>query len=610
MKVIRPATIGDSGAFTRATHGMYVNKDGILVQVNPNIPRFSYDPTDLSKPPIFLLEKEATNLYRRSHYLDPAAWVNNNVIVGATDLIAPDGFPTGRAISNTPNVYSYFQQQVLFESGVRYTWSVFIKPMTGLCVPVLEYIFNGTQYAYWSFDVIAGIATGTNLGNPTWKIEKFGANGWYRCQLSITAEENSRTGAFYINAIGSTPEVGTFGVWGIQLEKGEAATSYIQTVDTPVTRSADAATGGYISLLTEDEYLPYSGTTMYAAGDQVVQGHVIWESNVGRRTGKITVSTGSPCVVTWVGHGLAVDDNFLIESGAVPAPLQLNTRYYVNSILTANTFTLKETPTGGVINATGATTQPFAISSPNYQVSPGPTSPHWFEVGSTNKFAMFDKSIESQTAAFDHICAGIRTPHNTFADTVVIKNISNATKVRVALVTLSEGIVYDKTVDLISTEGITDPYLYSFEPIVRDTDAVFYGLPPYADAYVSVTMVGKGELVGCGLCVIGQSRDFGPTQAGMSLGMQDYSIKEKNEYGNTKIQERPYADTMTLTCFVDRVKMNSLLNFLKANRATPTVYVGDETLTSSVQYGFFRDFSMGADYPAHSVLHIEIESLT
>jgi hypothetical protein len=77
MKVIRPATIGDSGSFARATTKTCTGSDGLLQTVPLNMPAWQYDPANLSAAPVALLELAATNLV-----LNSAVVVSQSIAVG------------------------------------------------------------------------------------------------------------------------------------------------------------------------------------------------------------------------------------------------------------------------------------------------------------------------------------------------------------------------------------------------------------------------------------------------------------------------------------------------------------------------------------------------
>ncbi len=69
----------------------------------------------------------------------------------------------------------------------------------------------------------------------------------------------------------------------------------------------------------------------------------------------VTISQASPAVVTWVDHGLKPNTPVsFVTSGALPAGLELGTRYYVRSVLSVDSFTVAVSQGGAVIVTTTA----------------------------------------------------------------------------------------------------------------------------------------------------------------------------------------------------------------------------------------------------------------
>ena len=170
-----------------------------------------------------------------------------------------------------------------------------------------------------------------------------------------------------------------------------------------------------------------------------------------------------------------------------------------------------------------------SLQASNIGHTPATSPTWWLLVGSTNRWKMMDQSITSQTSNPDSIA-------NTYtiagrADSVVLLNV-DAASAHITMTDVDDGVVYDATVSLVSDSGIEDWYAWTFEPIVRITEKAITDMPPYLDATISVTLTDTGSNVLCGGCVIGQSKDIGGTQYGAKIGVQSYSVKQQDVFGN------------------------------------------------------------------------------
>lgn len=114
----------------------------------------------------------------------------------------------------------------------------------------------------------------------------------------------------------------------------------------------------------------------------------------------VTISNGSPAVITWTAHGLVTGDHFqLFTTGTLPASLAVKTWYYVIATgLTANTFEFSLTNNGAAVNTSTAGTG---------------TQSAVYEVGSTwafNSNCLFQKDIVNPMNS----CAGAEIDINGF----------------------------------------------------------------------------------------------------------------------------------------------------------------------------------------------------
>jgi len=98
--------------------------------------------------------------------------------------------------------------------------------------------------------------------------------------------------------------------------------------------------------------------------------------------------------------------------------------------------------------------------------------------------------------------------------------------------------------------------------------------------------------------------------ASAKVGIQDYSIKQRDTFGNYTILQRAFNKKADFTVYIENSAVDSVVNLLSDYRATPTVYVGSSSFGSTIIYGFYKDFSVDIAYPTKSVCTISLEGLT
>lgn len=231
----------------------------------------------------------------------------------------------------------------------------------------------------------------------------------------------------------------------------------------------------------------------------------------------------------------------------------------------------------------------------------------WVYVGSTDRWNMFDKSITSQTTNPDLIYVKVKP--SSRIDSLALLNI-NASSVRIKMTDPIDGVVYDKTTILYSTAGIVSWYSYFFTAISRKKDFIASDLPPYSTASIEIWLSDPDNTVAIGALVLGLSRDIGYVTYGAKVGIQDYSIKTKDTFGNYSIVERAFNKYADLSLEIDNTFIDEFQVIMAAYRATPIVYFGSDTYNSLDIYGFYKDFSVVVDKPTASICALTIEGLT
>jgi hypothetical protein len=218
---------------------------------------------------------------------------------------------------------------------------------------------------------------------------------------------------------------------------------------------------------------------------------------------------------------------------------------------------------------------------------------------------MFRDGQDSYSDRLDNIAVTLVFP--SAVTTVAVLGVQGA-EVQVTMTDSVEGIVYDETISLVDI-GVISHWEWHFLPTDFDDTAVFEGLPPYPGADIDIVVRGASasDEIRVGRVVAGISRELGVTNYGTSIGALEYSTKERDGFGNLVIVPRRTVRLVDYDVLVNSQDVDRVVRTLESLSAKPTLYIGDDTYSSTVVFGLYRDYTQGLDDPKGSDLTIQVE---
>lgn len=233
----------------------------------------------------------------------------------------------------------------------------------------------------------------------------------------------------------------------------------------------------------------------------------------------------------------------------------------------------------------------------------------WLNVGATNRWRMFDAKVGTQSTATTSMTVVI-TPG--YANALALVNVDGAF-VDVTMTAPAYGTVYSKTFRIADTLRFADWYSYFTDSIAPRRVLVVSDLPMYLNGSVSITVLrAEGETVSLGALVIGKYKQWGirdSVLAGVTTGIQDYSRKQADDFGNYSVVERAFAKRARWSIILTHREIDAFQASMANVRAKPAVFIGSPKYDSTIVYGFYRDFSVVIPSSKYAECSVELEGL-
>ena len=233
----------------------------------------------------------------------------------------------------------------------------------------------------------------------------------------------------------------------------------------------------------------------------------------------------------------------------------------------------------------------------------------WIDLGPDNRSAMFDSKIGTVTSASGSILVSI-TPQGYF-DSIALIRVLNAITITIT-VTRSGQTLYTDYFNAYQDAAEWGGYFFGERIMLRNAVSIIPQMF-YKDCTVIVNIQGTaGQEVSCALLMIGRSYYLGVTSNEPKVGIQDYSTKEVDTFGNAFLLERAYADRASVNIQLNTAQLDAVRRKLATYRASPVLYDlnNDDThYESLIIFGYYDEFDITLAFPTVSYCTLSVQSL-
>ena len=233
-------------------------------------------------------------------------------------------------------------------------------------------------------------------------------------------------------------------------------------------------------------------------------------------------------------------------------------------------------------------------------------TPWWFDVGPTNRWAVFDQEISSQTTQADTMTFVLRPG---FFNSAFIAGL-DADNLEITVLDAPAGNQIYYNVISLENSNPPDYYEYFFSALRAQKDFLVSGLDQYNAAEITIRIYRASGDVKCGVIALGDLLPLGQTQYGAKATPKTYSYIKIDEFGNNVIQRRKASKDMSVTAFIALEEANTVLDIITDLLDVPCVWVG----TDLPEYSGLRVFGLGSgeisyDHPEDCMLSLTIQGL-
>lgn len=202
-------------------------------------------------------------------------------------------------------------------------------------------------------------------------------------------------------------------------------------------------------------------------------------------------------------------------------------------------------------------------------VWPSEANEWWYDIGATNRWAMFDLAHASSTTYAGPwtvvIAPGVRV------DSLALRGlVAN----RVVITVRSGGVVvYEYSVNLDRRE-VRNAYDYCFAPFETQPNVTRFDLPPYAKPEITVTLSRVEGRPSCQALAIGTQVSLGEMLEGAQSDALDFSIIERDKQGVLKLEAGRTVPKLVPQIICDKTMVKRIRELRDANAGVPLIWSG------------------------------------
>lgn len=247
-----------------------------------------------------------------------------------------------------------------------------------------------------------------------------------------------------------------------------------------------------------------------------------------------------------------------------------------------------------------------SLAGSNTGNTPSDGSLFWVLREATDRYKAFDDKTASQVENANTITYTLVPTGD--ASAIALLNISAATLDIVVTDTGSE--IYNESFELIDGTAAVGWWAWTYGGVEYASDKII-DIPAFAGTEIDITIDAGTGTAKVGEILLGQMTDIG-TPSSVDVSIEDYSVKDRDDFGNATIVERDFSFTHDFRFTFPREDARRVTRILASLRATPAVWAAalDNPEYSGIIFGYPETWNTPVESGPLVFASLRIEGLT
>lgn len=220
--------------------------------------------------------------------------------------------------------------------------------------------------------------------------------------------------------------------------------------------------------------------------------------------------------------------------------------------------------------------------------TPSDASTYWSNQRATNPHRCLDLKQTSETESAGTLEMTLTA--GGIGDAIAFIGI-DAASVQVTVTDTGAPFYDSGEIDLVSSESVFDMWSYTYAAIDY-IDELILPVPVFSGMEIEIVIDAGSGTASLGELIVGATHSLGISRAD-AISLTDYSIKEKDDFGDAYITERAYSFSHDFEFAFPKDDSRRVTRLLAELRATPSLYFAaeDQMEYGATIFGWVEDWS-------------------